>query len=140
MGGGFSDGCVCGKRTQYLEKREKNIICLMCVGHMMHMKHMKFGRGFFLTPSTAAGGPPPSRREVWGFRRSRPTALPSIEYRGFAVAPMTLRAPSRKVVITSEINGRAMRAPTGDGGATDGCNDATLRCKHISQLQFSATL
>lgn len=46
MGGGFSDGCVCGKRTQYLEKREKNIICLMCVGHMMHMKHMKFGRGF----------------------------------------------------------------------------------------------
>ena len=64
-------------------------------------------------------------------------ALPSIEYRGFAVAPMTLRAPSRKVVITSEITGRAMRAPTGDGGATDGCNDATLRCKHISQLRFS---
>ena len=67
------------------------------------------------------GGPPPSKREVWGLRRSRPTALPSIGYRGFAVAPITLRAPSRKVVITSEINGRAMRAPTEDGDATDGC-------------------
>lgn len=41
------DGCVCGKRTQYLKKREKNIICLMCVGHMMHMKHMKFEKDFF---------------------------------------------------------------------------------------------
>ena len=39
------------------------------------------------------GGPPPSRREVWGFRRSRPAALPSIGYRGFAVAPITLRTP-----------------------------------------------
>ena len=67
------------------------------------------------------GGPPPSRREVLGLRRSRPTALPSIGYRGFAVAPMTLRAPARRVIITSGINGRAMRAPTGDGGATDGC-------------------
>ena len=65
------------------------------------------------TPSTAcellpppAGGPPPSRREVWGFRRSRPPALPSIAYRGFAVAPITLRAPSRNVVvITIQING-----------------------------------
>ena len=47
------------------------------------------------TPSTAAGGPPPSKREVLGFRRSKPAALPSIAYRGFAVAPMTLRAPSR---------------------------------------------
>ena len=51
------------------------------------------------TPSTAAnsfhrcGGPPPSRREVWGLRRSRPPALPSIAYRGFAVAPKPLRAP-----------------------------------------------
>jgi len=73
----------------------------MCVGHMMYMKHMKFGRGFFLTPSTAAGGPPPSKREVWGFRRSRPAALPSIAYRGFAVAPMTLRAPARNLVYNS---------------------------------------
>ena len=37
--------------------------------------------------------------------------MPSIEYRGFAVAPITLRAPARRVVITSGINGRAMRAP-----------------------------
>ena len=67
------------------------------------------------------GGPPPSRREVWGLRRSRSSALTSIAYRGFAVAPITLRAPSRKVVITSEINGRAMRAPTEYSGATNGC-------------------
>ena len=46
------------------------------------------------TPSTAAGGPPPSKREVLGFRRSRPAALPSIGYRGFAVAPKPLRAPA----------------------------------------------
>ena len=50
------------------------------------------------TPSTAAGGPPPSKREVLGFRRSRPAALPSIGYRGFAVAPMTLRASSRSLL------------------------------------------
>ena len=67
------------------------------------------------------GGSPPSKREVWGLRRSRPSAFPSITYRGFAVAPITLRAPARRVIITSGINGRAMRAPTGDGGATDGC-------------------
>ena len=54
-------------------------------------------------------------RGLRGFRRSRPAALPSIGYRGFAVAPMTLRAsPRRVVVITSGTNGRAMRAPTGD--------------------------
>ena len=40
------------------------------------------------------GGPPPSKREVLGFRRSKPAALPSIGYRGFAVAPITLRAPA----------------------------------------------
>ena len=45
------------------------------------------------------GGPPPSKREVLGFRRSRPAALPSIGYRGFAVAPMTLRASSRNIVV-----------------------------------------
>ena len=68
------------------------------------------------------GGPPPSKREVLGFRRSRPPALPSIAYRGFAVAPITLRAPSRRVVvITSGTNGRAMRAPTGYSDAAVGC-------------------
>ena len=41
-----------------------------------------------------------------GIRRSRPPALPSIAYRGFAVAPKPLRAPSRNVVvITIQING-----------------------------------
>ena len=43
-----------------------------------------------------AGGPPPSKREVLGLRRSRPSAFPSITYRGFAVAPKPLRAPSRR--------------------------------------------
>ena len=81
---------------------------IICPTHTAHDGHM-----IGLTPSTAcellpppAGGPPPSRREVWGFRRSRPSALPSIAYRGFAVAPMTLRAPARNVVvITIQING-----------------------------------
>ena len=47
------------------------------------------------------GGPPPSKREVLGFRRSRPPALPSIAYRGFAVAPKPLRAPSRRFLYNS---------------------------------------
>ena len=47
------------------------------------------------------GGPPPSRREVWGVRRSRPAALPSIGYRGFAVAPKPLRAPARSLLYNS---------------------------------------
>ncbi len=47
------------------------------------------------------GGPPPSRREVWGLRRSRPSPLPSIGYRGFAVAPKPLRAPSRSLLYNS---------------------------------------
>ena len=45
-----------------------------------------------------AGGPPPSKREGLGFCRSKPAALPSIGYRGFAVAPMTLRASSRSLL------------------------------------------
>ena len=36
-----------------------------------------------------------------GFRRSRPSPLPSIAYRGFAVAPITLRAPSRSLLYNS---------------------------------------
>ena len=50
------------------------------------------------TPSTASGRSPSLDEGGLGFRRSRPTALPSIGYRGFAVAPMTLRAPSRNLV------------------------------------------
>ena len=49
-------------------------------------------------------------------RRSRPAALPSNQPKGFPVALKPLRVPSRRVVvITSGTNGRAMRAPTGDG-------------------------
>ena len=55
-----------------------------------------------LPPSTDSfhrcGGPPPSKREVLGFRRSKPAALPSIGYRGFAVAPKPLRASSRSLL------------------------------------------
>ena len=56
------------------------------------------------TPSTVCGLLPPLRRSPsleeggLGFRRSRPSPLPSIAYRGFAVAPMTLRAPSRNLI------------------------------------------
>ena len=75
------------------------------------------------------GGPPPSKREVLGFRRSKPAALPSIGYRGFAVAPMTLRAPLRGTAVQPTV-----------ANTSDRCNDATQRCKHISQLQFPATL
>ena len=105
--------------------------------HMLHMLHMsdmlkekdirRKSNGFELLPPLRRS---PSLKEGGlGFRRSRPPALPSIGYRGFAVAPITLRAPSRNiVVITVQINGcgnirngRAMRAPTVYGGATDGC-------------------
>ena len=77
--------------------------------------------GASFTPSTAAAVPLPRRGRSWGFAGQGLSALLSIAYRGFAVAPMTLRASARRVIITSGINGRAMRAPTGDGGATDGC-------------------
>ena len=101
-------------------------MCPVCVGRKKIFGVKATGSNSFHRPR---GGPPPSRREVWGFRRSRPPALPSIAYRGFAVAPITLRAPSRNiVVITVQINGcgnirngRAMRVPTVYGGATDGC-------------------
>ena len=131
----------------------KNLLHML---HMLHVLHMsgvcrkkkdirRKSNGFELLPPLRRS---PSLEEggLWGFRRSRPPALPSIEYRGFAVAPITLRAPARRVVITSGINGRAMRAPTGAAvqptvaNASNRCNDATQRCKRISQLQFSATL
>ena len=51
------------------------------------------------TPSTAAAVPLPRRGRSWGFRRSKPAALPSIGYRGFPVAPITLRAPSQNIVV-----------------------------------------
>ena len=72
---------------------EENIICF---GHMKHMKS-NF-REDAVNAFHRCGGPPPSKREVLGLRRSRPSALPSIGYRGFAVAPKTLRAPSRSLL------------------------------------------
>ena len=48
------------------------------------------------TPSTACGRSPSLDEGGLGFRRSRPSALPPIGYRGFAVAPITLRASSRR--------------------------------------------
>ena len=53
------------------------------------------------TPSTVCGRSPSLEEGGLGFRRSRPPALPSIAYRGFAVAPMTLRAPSRSLLYNS---------------------------------------
>ena len=62
---------------------------------------------FFYNPCVRKWGlllPPPTGRSPsleeggLGFRRSRPPALPSIGHRGFAVAPITLRAPSRNLV------------------------------------------
>ncbi len=85
-------------------------------------------RGGYGVPRGARSLLPPLRRFPslkeggLGFCRSRPPALPSIAYWGFAVAPKPLRAPSRRVVvITSGTNGRAMRAPTGYGDAAVGC-------------------
>ena len=53
------------------------------------------------TPSTVCGRSPSLDEGGLGLRRSRPAALPSIVYRGFAVAPMTLRAPTRRVLYNS---------------------------------------
>ena len=70
---------------------KKKIICPARAAHVGHM--------IGLTPSTACGRSPSLEEGGLGFRRSRPPALPSIAYRGFAVAPITLRAPSRNVVV-----------------------------------------
>ena len=109
----------------FFEKQGFTMVLMYLLESQMEINGYMMGKHCSLTPSTACvnsfhrcGGPPPSMREVWGVRRSRPPALPSIGYRGFAVAPMTLRAPARRVVITSGINGRAMRLllpPSADG-------------------------
>ncbi len=57
------------------------------------------GARLLLPPPT--GRSPSLKEGGLGFRRSRPPALPSIAYRGFAVAPMTLRAPSRSLLYNS---------------------------------------
>ena len=105
------------------------------------------------TPSTdekllppPAGGPPPSRREVWGFagqglrpcRRLDIGALRSplspfarpleglLEHRGRTGAQC---APLRCTAVQPTV-----------ANASNRCNDATQRCKHISQLQFPADI
>ena len=94
------------------------------------------------------GGPPPSKREVLGFRRSKPAALPSNQPKGFPVAPKTLRAPSRNIVVITvtgaaiyetgaqcaPLRGTAMQPSVAN--ASNRCNDAAQRCKRISSLRF----
>ena len=59
-----------------------------------------------LTPSTAAAVHLPRRGRSQRLRRSRPAALPSIAYRGFAVAPKPLRALARNLVYNPWVQGR----------------------------------
>ena len=87
------------------------------------------------TPSTAAAVPLPRRGRSWGIRRSRPPALPSIGYRGFAVAPITLRALSRSLVY-SPGDERARNARPYGGQRCNRCNEAAQRCKCISPFRF----
>ena len=100
------------------------------------------------TPSTAAAVPLPRRGRSWGFRRSKPAALPSIGYRGFPVAPITLRAPSQNIVVITvtgaaiyetgaqcaPLQGTAVQPSVAN--ASNRCNDKTQRCKCISSLRF----
>ena len=75
-------------------------------------------KGLFLTPSTAAGGPPPSRREVWGrgnrefaeCRRARDARTPSTA----AAVPLPRggRYGEGEIESLQNVGGRAMRAPT----------------------------
>ena len=79
------------------------LVCLLRVGKQKDVRHKSDGENCFhrllLPPPT--GRSPSLEEGGMGFRRSRPSALPSIAYRGFAVAPMTLRAPSRRFLYNS---------------------------------------
>ena len=92
--------------------------------------------------------PLPRRGRSGGFAGQGLPALPSIGYRGFAVAPMTLRASSRNIVVITvtgaaiyetgaqcaPLRGTAMQPSVAN--ASNRCNDAAQRCKHISPLRF----
>ena len=101
----FLGGCVCEKRTQSFKKREKkHHMPDVCRAYDAYEAY-EVWKGLFLTPSTSCVLlPPPTGRSPsleeggLGVRRSRPSPLPSIAYRGFAVAPITLRAPSRSLL------------------------------------------
>ena len=79
------------------------LVCLLRVGKQKDVRHRSNGVNAFqrllLPPPT--GRSPSLEEGGLGLRRSRPAALPSIAYRGFAVAPMTLRAPSRRFLYNS---------------------------------------
>ena len=105
----FLRGASAGKGRNISKKEKKNIICLMCVGHMMymkHMKHMKFGRGFFLTPSTAAGGPPPSKREVLGAAPGKACGLAVDWIYGLCGRPYDPSRALSKILIQLRVQGR----------------------------------
>ena len=97
------------------------------------------------TPSTVRGLLPPPRAvplprrgRSLGFRRSKPAALPSIAYRGFAVAPITLRASSRSLLYNPGDERARNARPYGGQRCNrcNRCNDATQRCKCISPFRF----
>ena len=91
-----TDGCPCPPLPRRAKNRNK-------IQLSSHRKQEINGNGWnafhrckLLPPPT--GRSPSLKEGGLGFRRSRPPALPSIAYRGFAVAPMTLRAPSRSLL------------------------------------------
>ena len=95
--------------------------------HMLHVLHMSGvseekdirhkSNGFELLPPPA-GGPPPSRREVFGMEKSKVGRTSA----GARCAPL-----------------RCTTAQPTVANASSRCNDATQRCKCISQLQFLPT-
>ena len=91
-----TDGCPCPP----LPRRAKNRNKIQLSSHRKQEINGNGGGSFhrLRTPSTVCGRSPSLDEGGLGVRRSRPPALPSIAYRGFAVAPMTLRAPSRSLL------------------------------------------
>ena len=92
-----TDGCPCPP----LPRRAKNRNKIQLFSHRKQEINGNDGNSFhrprlLLPPPT--GRSPSLNEGGLGVRRSRPSPLPSIGYRGFAVAPKPLRAPSRNLV------------------------------------------
>ena len=89
-----TDGCP----YPPLPRRAKNRNKIQLFSHRKQEINGNGGNAFhrLRTPSTAAAVPLPRRGRSWGFADQGLPAVPSIAYRGFAVAPMTLRAPFRR--------------------------------------------
>ena len=89
-----------GRPYPPLPRRAKNRNKIQLFSHRKQEINGNDGNSFhrckLLPPPT--GRSPSLEEGGLGVRRSRPSPLPSIGYRGFAVAPMTLRAPSRNLV------------------------------------------